>query len=71
EFAIVDEDNNMTGFQDDPLFNNIYGGFYNVIVRDKNGCKPDAQLKVSVIEYPKFITPNGDGKNDTWKIKGA
>ena len=71
EFAIVDEENNMTGFQDEPLFENTTGGFYTVIVRDKNGCQPDASIEVSVIEYPKFLTPNGDGKNDTWKIKGA
>ena len=71
EFALVDEENNMTGFQDEPLFENISGGLYSVLVRDKNGCQPDASLDISVIEYPKFLTPNGDGKNDTWKIKGA
>ncbi|MCT4699562.1 T9SS type B sorting domain-containing protein [Tenacibaculum haliotis] len=71
EFAITDEDNNITGFQDEPLFDNISGGFYTVLVRDKNGCQPDATIEISVIEYPKFLTPNGDGKNDTWKIKGA
>ena len=37
----------------------------------KNGCLPDAKLEVSVIQYPKFFTPNGDGNNDTWRIKGA
>ncbi len=61
----------QTPFQDEPLFENITGGFYTVVVNDKNGCAPDAKLEVSVIQYPKFLTPNGDGKNDTWKIKGA
>jgi len=41
------------------------------VVQDKNGCRPDANLIVSVIEYPKFFTPNNDGINDTWAIKGA
>ncbi|WP_275314798.1 T9SS type B sorting domain-containing protein [Tenacibaculum bernardetii] len=71
EFAIIDENNSITGFQDEPLFNNILGGFYTVLVRDKNGCQPDAELEIAVVEYPKFLTPNGDGQNDTWKIKGA
>ena len=71
EFAIVNEDNNITGFQDEPLFENITGGFYTILVRDKNGCQPDAELEIAVVEYPKFLTPNGDGQNDTWKIKGA
>ncbi len=58
-------------FQDEPLFENITGGLYTVVVNDKNGCRPNAILEISVIQYPKFLTPNGDGKNDTWKIKGA
>ena len=38
-------------------------------VQDKNGCRPDANLIVSVIEYPKFFTPNNDGINDNWIIE--
>lgn len=75
QFALQYLDDNgfnvQTPFQDEPLFENIFGGFYTVIVNDKNGCNPNTKLEVSVIQYPKFLTPNGDGKNDTWKIKGA
>ncbi|CAM1333696.1 choice-of-anchor L domain-containing protein [Tenacibaculum aestuariivivum] len=71
QFLLIDEDGNQTSFQDEPLFENITGGIYTIVVNDKNGCLPDAILDVSVIEYPKFFTPNGDGYNDTWKIKGA
>lgn len=75
QFAILNTDNNtrtpMIGFQDEPLFEGIEGGIYQIIVNDKNGCSPDATLLVSVIEFPKFFTPNGDGDNDTFAVKGA
>ena len=75
QFAIVNTDDNsripIIGFQDEPLFENLEGGVYQIIVNDKNGCAPDEMLLVSVIQFPKFFTPNGDGKNDTWVVKGA
>lgn len=71
EFSLIDEYGNQIPFQDEPVFENIKGGIYTVVVQDKNGCQPNATIDVSVIEYPKFITPNGDGDNDTWRIKGA
>ena len=71
QFSLIDEQGNLTDFQDEPLFKNITGGIYTVVVNDKNGCSPNAMLDVSVIEYPKFFTPNNDGINDTWMIKGA
>jgi len=75
QFAIVNTDTSerfpFAGFQDDPLFENLEGGIYQIIVNDKNGCSPDATLLVSVIQFPKFFTPNGDGQNDTWVVKGA
>lgn len=72
QFAIRNDDTNYTSpFQDEPLFENLMGGIYTVIINDKNGCSPDTELQISVIQFPKFFTPNGDGKNDTWAIKGA
>ncbi|MCG1035436.1 T9SS type B sorting domain-containing protein [Polaribacter sargassicola] len=56
-------------FQDSNIFNDIEGGFYKIIVENKDGCGT-SELVVSVIQFPKFFTPNGDGKNDTWTIKG-
>ncbi len=71
EYALINEDNGQTTpFQDDPLFENLEGGFYTILVRDKNGCGT-ASLLVSVVVFPKFFTPNNDGVNDTWAIKGA
>ncbi|CAM1349581.1 T9SS type B sorting domain-containing protein [Tenacibaculum crassostreae] len=71
EFSLIDEYENQTPFQDEAVFENIKGGIYTIVIQDKNGCQPNATIDVSVIEYPKFITPNGDGDNDTWRIKGA
>jgi gliding motility-associated-like protein len=75
QFAILNTDDNtrtpFAGFQDQPLFENLEGGIYNVIVNDKNGCSPDATLLVPVIQFPKFFTPNSDGENDYWQVKGA
>ena len=71
EFSLQDENNRtIRNFQDEPLFENLQGGIYTILVRDKNNCGV-AKLDVSVLEFPKFFTPNGDGINDTWNIKGA
>lgn len=56
-------------YQDSNYFSNIQGGIYNVLVRDKDGCGQDSK-EVTVIDYPKFFTPNNDGHNDFWQIKG-
>lgn len=76
QFAIInttedDERTPIIGFQDEPLFENLEGGVYKIIVNDKNGCVEDATIEVSVIQFPKFFTPNNDGKNDTYVIKGV
>lgn len=56
-------------YQDSNYFSNIQGGLYTVFVRDKDGCGQDSE-EVTVIDYPKFFTPNNDGYNDFWQIKG-
>jgi gliding motility-associated-like protein len=72
EFALRNDDKNTTTlFQDEPIFENIEGGIYTIIIRDKNGCLPITTLQVSALQFPRFFTPNGDGRNDTWDIKGA
>ncbi|MEE9407216.1 MAG: T9SS type B sorting domain-containing protein [Polaribacter sp.] len=74
-FAIRNDDNGeripFAGFQEEALFENLEGGVYTIIVHDENGCVSDEELQISVIQFPKFFTPNGDGKNDTWVVKGA
>jgi gliding motility-associated-like protein len=66
EFALLGISN---GYQDEPFFDNVPPGIHELGVRDKNGCGTSS-LVVSVIGYPKFFTPNGDGVYDTWQVDG-
>ena len=50
-------------------FEDVNGGDHVVAVRDVLGCGIVFR-NVTVIDYPKFFTPNGDGNNDTWNIEG-
>jgi gliding motility-associated-like protein len=58
-------------------FINIQLGKYRLIVSDKNGCIVEGEeldfteLKSMFLNVPNSITPNGDGINDVWEIKGA
>ena len=56
-------------FQDEPIFYDVAPGIRLVSVNDKNGCGP-ISIPVSVIGFPKFFTPNGDGYYDTWQVLG-
>ncbi|PJE45345.1 MAG: hypothetical protein CUR32_00515 [Flavobacterium sp.] len=55
-------------FQTSNTFSGLPNGNYLVTVRDKNNCGEDTE-QVVLLNYPKFFTPNGDGKNDDWRIK--
>ncbi|MDO6519749.1 T9SS type B sorting domain-containing protein [Zobellia uliginosa] len=57
-------------YQDENRFNDVENGFYAIVVRDKNGCGIP-EKEISVIGFPKRLTPNGDGTNDRWQITGA
>ena len=46
----------------------VFPGFYTIHVKDEI-CGV-ATLDIPVIGHPKFFTPNGDGYNDYWQIKG-
>lgn len=56
-------------YQDSPVFNHLSGLVYTAYVRDKKGCGIVSQ-EFYLLQIPKFFTPNGDGYNDYWNIKG-
>jgi gliding motility-associated-like protein len=57
-------------FQVSPLFENVSSGIHEVYINDKNGCGIISQT-VAVLGVPKYFTPNGDGYNDFWSVKGV
>uniref|UniRef100_UPI00404A74B5 T9SS type B sorting domain-containing protein n=1 Tax=Flavobacterium sp. TaxID=239 RepID=UPI00404A74B5 len=64
--------NNIEGpYQSEPYFENLLPGIYEVFIKDVlNDCGIVSQT-VAVIGIPKFITPNDDGFNDFFEVKGV
>jgi gliding motility-associated-like protein len=56
-------------YQTSNVFTNIESGIYTVYVKDLKNCGIATQ-DISVLGIPKFFTPNEDGFNDFWNIKG-
>lgn len=56
-------------WQTSNVFYNIEAGIYTVYVKDLNGCGV-ATEEISVLGIPNYFTPNNDGYNDYWNIKG-
>jgi gliding motility-associated-like protein len=52
-------------------FLNVNPGIATVYVKDIENCEPPIQKDVSIIGFPKFFTPNNDGSNDRWSVKGG
>ncbi len=56
-------------FQADPIFPNLRPGKYSLSVKDLNGCGTTT-IRVYVLGFPNFFTPNNDGIHDYWQVKG-
>ncbi|WP_438965953.1 T9SS type B sorting domain-containing protein [Flavobacterium sp.] len=56
-------------YYDSNIFSLNNGGLYNAYVREKNDCGFDIKPFV-FLSIPRFFSPNGDGTNEYWKVKG-
>tara|TARA_R110000868_G_scaffold111773_1_gene301517 strand:+ start:18374 stop:22198 length:3825 start_codon:yes stop_codon:yes gene_type:complete len=63
-------DEEFSTYQTENTFGNVPAGIHTVFVKDLNGCGV-VPKEVAVLGIPNYFTPNGDGFNDTWNLKGA
>ncbi|MEE1900223.1 T9SS type B sorting domain-containing protein, partial [Flavobacterium rakeshii] len=60
-------------WQTSNVFTDVPAGTHTVYVRDVKtdyACDEIAIEGVSLVDYPHYFTPNGDGYHDTWNIIG-
>ncbi|MEM8522526.1 T9SS type B sorting domain-containing protein [Flavobacterium sp. PL12] len=62
-------DDPFGSYQSSNIFDNIAAGIHELFIRDINGCGIVSKT-ISVIGVPKYFTPNNDGFNDYWNVKG-
>ena len=63
-------DNEFGDYQNNNIFENVPSGIHTVYVKDLNGCGIIPK-EAAILRIPKFFTPNQDGSNDTWNLKGV
>lgn len=66
-YAIDDLD----AFQNSNIFTDVPMGIRQVYVKDINGCGTVGPIEIYVLGIPRFFTPDGDGVNDNWNLKGS
>ena len=54
-------------FQESNLFENVLPGAHDITIRDANGCG-EVTFPFGVVDFEEFMTPNGDGFHDEWRI---
>jgi gliding motility-associated-like protein len=56
-------------WQSSGTFSDVSFGEHTIRARDIKGCG-EGSTTVTVMDYPHYFTPNGDGYHDTWNIVG-
>ncbi len=59
---------NGTNYQTSNVFTGLSTGNYTAYIRDTNTCEYSI-YEITILDYPRFFTPNDDGFNDNWEIK--
>lgn len=57
-------------YQTSTIFNNVNSGLQTVYIRDLNGCAIITR-DILILGYDNFFSPNNDGINDLWQLKGV
>jgi hypothetical protein len=61
---------NNGDWREENTFSNLQGcEDYEIRARETSGCSNIAVVNFRVLDYPKFFTPNGDFRNDSWNIE--
>lgn len=55
-------------YKDDGVFENLSTGIHTLFIGDKGVCGTEKYV-FSILAYPRFFTPNGDGNNDFGKYQ--
>jgi len=73
EYALDDDDFVDGNEIDGHIFYNVEEGLHIVHIKDKdpNGCSPVLDKEVVIIRFPKYISPNHDGKHDKFLVYGG
>lgn len=58
-------------YQSSPVLNQVPLSNIDIYVRDRNGCGTANQMIRPDLGFPKYFTPNNDGINDTWQVRGV
>jgi len=69
QYALDAGDFQVSNAPDGHIFYGVTEGLHTIHIVDVNGCG-EVTTEVPVIRFPKFLSPNGDGLNDVWQIKG-
>ena len=69
EYSLLNGQDIVYDFQTSPYFDKLETGVFTVLIRYENACK-SIEEQVSLLNFPKFFTPNSDNINDFWQIKG-